>query len=117
MWFPLDTQTAQLNAAGTWEIDFPPANKGRELQWITLQGPVLSSCSVYLETIFIDTTARGDFNRADYYKGIPIASGQQLRLVWSVGSGTAPRATIGCTDGDTELAAALTGNGQLFTAG
>jgi len=115
MWFPIDTETAQL-VAGVWEIDFPPVNQARELQWITLTGPSGSTVKVFLNTIFLDTTPRGDFNRADYYKGIPIAAGQQLRIVWSVGTGTPiPVASIGCTDGDVGIQAALTGSSTLIS--
>lgn len=116
MWYPLDTETAKLINA-VWEIDFPADNRGRQLEWITLQGPANSSCSVYLDTIFIDTTPRGDLNHAEYYKGIPIAGGRILRLVWNVGTGAPPVATIGCTDGDTGIAQALGASGSLVSGG
>lgn len=114
MWFPVDTETGQINANGDWEIDFPTYNTNRQLQWIALSGPPGSSVSVFLNTIFIDTTPRGDLNRADYYSGIPIAHGQQLRLVWNVGTGSAPTASIGMTDGNMSSAGGAANSG-LFT--
>lgn len=115
MWFPIDTQTATV-INGVYEIDFPLSNRDRELKWITLLGPPLSTVKVFLDTIFLDTTIRGDFNHADYFSGIPIAKGRVLRLVWNVGTGTpVPTASIGCTDGGTEVAGQLTGNTNLFT--
>jgi|SRR6185312_642671 len=99
MWFPIDTETGTHNAQGVWEIDFGGYNTARVVEWISLVGPVSSTVNVYLDTIFIDTTARGDFNRADYYAGIPLAQGRQLRLVWNTGAGAAPTASVGLTDG------------------
>lgn len=98
MWYPIDTETGTIQN-GVWEIDFGGYNTARVLQWISLVGPVGSTCNVYLDTIFIDTTARGDFNRADYPEGIPLAQGRQLRIVWNTGAGAAPVASIGMTDG------------------
>lgn len=114
MWFPIQTATAKV-INGFWEIDFPQSNRDQVLRWITVQGPSLSTVNVYLDTIFIDTTPRGDLNRADYFSGIPIARGRQLRLVWNISTGTAPIASIGTDDGGTAGQAALTGNADLFT--
>lgn len=115
MWFPIDTETASLQN-GVWEIDFPSSNSDRVLQWIALLGPAGSSVKVFLNTVFIDTTPRGDFNRADYYKGMPIARGQTLRLVWNIGTGSpTPSASIGCTDGIDEVSANTSGNPGIFT--
>lgn len=113
MWFPVQTADATLIAT-VWEIDFPTSNHAQQLQWIALQGPANSNVMVYLNTIFIDTTPRGDFNRADYPVGMPIAAGQQLRLVWNVGTGNAPKASIGCTDGGVQAQQSLGGNGSLI---
>lgn len=109
MWFPIDTEKGQI-VAGVWEIDFPISNNERLLQWISLQGPPSSTVLVFLDTIFLDITSRGDANRADYYNGIPIAAGRSLRLVWNVGTDSAPVASIGCTDGkDTNIGVGTTG--------
>ncbi len=99
MWFPIDTETGVINAQGFWECDFGGYNTARVVEWISLVGPVSSTVNVYLDTIFVDTTARGDFNRADYYNGIPMAQGRLLRLVWNTGAGAAPVASVGLTDG------------------
>ena len=110
MWFPTVTKGAAV-VNGVWRIDFDPTNNARVLQWISLIGPG-GAVSVYLGTIFMDTTPNGDFNRADYYKGIPIAAGQTLSLVWDNNSASVtPSASIGCTDGDAEL------TGSVFTVG
>ena len=100
MWYPIDTETAQLNSAGLWEVDFGPYQAPRVLEWISLVGPASSTVNLYVDSIFLDTTARGDFNRADYPNGIPIAGGRQIRLVWSIGTGLTPVASIGMTDGN-----------------
>jgi hypothetical protein len=110
MWYPIDTETAQL-LDGVWRVDFPVNNNARVLQWISLVGPG-GSVKVYLGTVFMDTTEKGNFNRADYYKGIPIAAGQMLSVIWDNGLGVVPpTVSIGCTDGDSEL------TGSLFTVG
>lgn len=114
MWFPIETQDGK-QIGGVWEIDFASSNRDRVLVWISLRGPTLSTVDVYLDTTFLDTTVRGDFNRADYFSGIPIAKGRILRLIWNVGTGSAPKASIGCNDGGTEAASQLTGNSNLFT--
>jgi len=115
MWFPIDTAVGKVNQDGNYEIQFSSSNRDRVLQWISLTGPSGSTVLVYLDTIFMDTTVRGDFNRADYMAGIPIAKGRILRLVWNVGTGGAPNASIGCTDGGTTTQEQLTGNSNLFT--
>jgi hypothetical protein len=116
MWFPIDSGVATLQN-GVWEIDFGNYRTDRVIQWISLVGPVSSTVNVYINTIFVDTTARGDFNRADYYKGIPLARGQQLRLVWNIGTGSAPQASIGATDGIESVGAQQSASGLIFTAG
>lgn len=117
MWFPIDTQSATVQNT-VYEIDFGPYNTDRLLNWITLKGPAGSNVQVYIDTVFMDITFHGDFNRADYYKGIPIARGRQLRLVWSVGTGNpVPQASIGCDNGGTEGMTATGQNTSIFTAG
>lgn len=107
MWLPIETQTA-IVINGAYEIDFALKNVDRVLQFIALTGPAGSTISVFVDTVFMDTTPHGDFNRADYYQGIPIARGRQLRLVWSVGIGAPiPVASIGCTDGGQGIASQL----------
>jgi hypothetical protein len=98
MWLPIDTQKGQLEN-GVWVVTFGGYNTARIIQSVSLTGPSSSSVVMYLDTVFMDVTARGDFNRADYYAGIPMAAGRQLNLIWSVGTGTAPVASIACTDG------------------
>lgn len=116
MWFGVDTQTAALDIqTGLWVCTFGPYVQDRVIQWISLQGPQSSTCNVYIDTVFMDITARGDFNRADYYQGIPLARGRQMFLKWNVGTGTAPVASLGCTDG--KAVSALTDTGTIFTAG
>lgn len=116
MWFPIDTAAGVLQN-GVWEVDFGPYRTDRELKWIALIGPSISSVRVFLDTIFIDATPRGDINRADYPQGTPIPRGRMLRLVWSVGTGNAPTVSIGCTDGGGEALGQLTGNPSIFTNG
>jgi|SRR6185503_17132852 len=99
MWFPIETAKGVVTN-GVWEVDFGPFNENRVLEWITLQGPSSSVCTVFLDTILLDTTARGDFNRADYFVGIPIAHGRLLRLVWNVSTGIQPIVSVGMTDGN-----------------
>ena len=114
MWYPIDTETGAKNAQGVYEIDFGGYNTARVVQWISLIGPASSTCNVYVDTVFIDTTARGDFNRADYYAGIPLAQGRQLRLVWNVGTGTVPVASLGMSDGTVTLAPTANTGQNLF---
>lgn len=115
MWYPIDTATkAFVNSQGLYEIDFGPYNTDRQLEWITLDGPIGSSVSVYTDTIRIDKTSRGDANHADYPSGIPIASGRQLRLVWSVGIGAVPTASIGMTDGTRNVPGISGDNSRIF---
>lgn len=115
MWFPIDTEKAVV-INGVYEIDFPMSNSDRVLQWIALLGPPGSTVQVFLNTVFIDTTPRGDFNRADYFKGMPIARGQTLRIVWNVGTGSpVPSASIGCTDGVDEVSANNSRNAGIFS--
>lgn len=113
MWFPPDTQTGQL-INGVWEIDFPLSNNDREVVAITIKGPTNSSCDIYMDTTFIDTTARGDFNRAEYLTGLPMARGRILRLIWSTGAGTAPVATLFCRSGVSKLDQDLYGTQSIF---
>lgn len=62
---------------------------------ITITGPVGSTLNVYVDNTFVDTTPRGDINSAEYINPIILQRGQQLRLVWSVGTGTpTPQATL-----------------------
>lgn len=116
MWFPTESAKAKI-LNGVWEIDFPQFRTDRVLQWISLQGPNTTTVKVYVDTIFMDITPRGDANRADYYVGIPIARGQVLRLLWNVGTGTAPTASIGTTDGKTGVSGIDPGSGTIFTSG
>lgn len=102
MWFPPDTQKATL-INGVWEIDFGPYNTNRVVEAISLQGPIGSSVTVYIDTIFYDITPRGDANRADYPNPIPLAKGRQLRLVWNAGTGSA-LATLQMSDGKRQVA-------------
>lgn len=107
MWLPIQTQTA-IVMSGLFEIDFAQSNVDRVIQWIALVGPAGSTVSVFVDTVFMDVSPHGDFNRADYYAGIPLARGRTFRLVWSVGTGTpVPTASIGCTDGDAAANAQL----------
>lgn len=120
MWFPTDTEVAAV-VNGFYEIDFDEYRTDRVIQWISLTGPTGSTVSVFINTIFVDTTARGDFNRADYYSGMPLARGQQLRLIWSVGTGLPiPAASLGCSDGRQQVSVDQSGNADnpsIFTAG
>lgn len=97
-WLPIDTESGSVSN-GLYQVTFGPYNTPRILMWISLIGPASSTVNVYLDTTFVDTTARGDFNRADYYSGIPIAQGRVLYLYWNVGTGTLPMASIGMTTG------------------
>lgn len=115
MWFPTETATAVVNSDGNWEIDFPEFKTDRVIQWLAITGPPGSSLSVYFNTIFVDATPRGDINRADYFTGMVLARGQQLRLVWNVGSGSAGTASMGSTDGVTTVQDGQTGNSSLFS--
>lgn len=116
MWFPIDTETAALDStSGLWVVTFGSYTQDRVVQWISLQGPVSSICTVYVDTVFVDITARGDFNRADYYQGIPLARGRQMFLKWNVGTGTAPVASIGAEDGG--VPSEYPNIGSIFTAG
>lgn len=117
MWFPIETATA-IVVNGVYEIDFPTHNVDRLLHWITLNGPAFSAVSVYLDTVYLDNTDKGDTNRADYIQGIPIAKGRVLRLIWDTGTGSpTPSASIGCSDGGQETQQALTGQYGLFARG
>lgn len=116
MWYPIDTETGAINSDGVWEVDFGGYNTARVVEWISLVGPVSSTCNVYLDTVFVDTTARGDFNRADYYSGIPLAQGRQLRLVWNVATGAAPVASLGMSDGTVTVSTAAN-IGQISVQG
>lgn len=98
MWFPIATIQAQLQN-GIWVATDGPYTENRQLQFISLIGPASSTCNVYLDTTFMDTTARGDFNRADYFSGIPVARGRQVILQWNVGTGTRPTVSLGYSDG------------------
>lgn len=98
MWFPIDTVTGVL-VNGIWQVTSGPFNDNRQLEWISLIGPANSTCNVYLDTTFLDTTARGDFNRADYPNGNPVARGRQVILTWNTGNGTAPVVSLGYSDG------------------
>lgn len=115
MWFPIVTQDGAI-VNGVWRVDFPVLNRARVVQWIALRGSA-GTVNVYVGTTFVDTTPNGDVNRADYYKGIPLAAGQQFSLVWANGN-AAPivQASIGCTDGDENLTQALTGQQSIFTS-
>jgi hypothetical protein len=115
MWFPTQTKQAQV-IAGFYEIDFDALKVDSVIQSIALTGPAGSTVSVYIENTFVDTTPRGDFNRADYYAGIPVPRGLRVRLVWSVGSGApVPSASITATDGGAGQAAALGGGNSIFS--
>jgi len=110
MWFPTDTVTG-VKVGGVWRVDFPVNNNARVLASIALTGPG-GSVNVYTGTIFRDTTPNGDFNRADYYKGIPIPAGTVLSLVWDNGLGAIPPVvSIDCTDDNASL------TGSVFTTG
>lgn len=100
MWFPIDTVQATV-VNGVWVATSGPFIENRVLEWISLVGPANSTCSVYLDTTFIDTTARGDFNRADYPAGNPVSRGRQVILTWNVGTGTQPVVSLGYSDGTT----------------
>lgn len=93
-YLPDATIKGTLNSDSVWEIDFPPYRVSVEVTRISLMGPANSSVTVYKGTTFIDVTARGDLNSADYLNPIPLAYGQQIRLVWSTGTGNAPIATL-----------------------
>lgn len=114
-WFPTDTKPALPTDAtivnGVYELDFGPYNTDRLVQSIALLGPAGSSVNVYVNTIFKDTTARGDFNRADYYKGMLLSRGSVLRLVWNVGTGGPVQASVDATDG-VDQSYAVTGPNQ-----
>jgi hypothetical protein len=101
MWYPIDTAKGQL-INGVWEIDFGGYVQDRVIEFIVIQGPPSSVCSIYLDTIFMDTTSRGDFNRAEYINGIPMSSGRQLRLVWNVATGSV-LASVGMSDGNARI--------------
>lgn len=104
MWLAADTETATV-IAGVYEIDFPTNNTDRVLKRLVLLGPAGSQMVMYLDTIRYDATWRGDVNSADYFSGVPIPRGRQLRMVWNVGVGApVPVATIFCDDGETEIA-------------
>lgn len=116
MWFPIDTQTGVVDpSTGLFVVTFGGYNTDRVIQWISLQGPSGSTCTVFVDTVFVDITARGDYNRADYYQGIPLARGRQLLLKWNVGTGITPIASIGAEDGMAPVSSA--GYGSIFTAG
>lgn len=116
MWFPIDSEKGIIDpSTGLWVVTFGGYNTDRLVQWISLQGPPSSTCNVYVNTIFVDITARGDYNRADYYQGIPLSRGSQFFLKWDTGSGNAPIASLGMTDG--KAPSELLNTGSIFTAG
>lgn len=102
MWFPIETVQGSIQN-GVYTATNGPFDTNRVLEWITIIGPASSTCSVYLDTTFLDTTARGDFNRADYYNGIPVARGRQIILVWNTGTGTQPTVSLAYSDGNTRI--------------
>lgn len=97
MWLPIDTENGTVQN-GVYTVTFGGYTENRFLYWISLTGPASSVCNVFIDTTFIDTTARGDFNRADYYEGIPLARGRQVILRWNTATGVVPQVSIGTTD-------------------
>lgn len=97
MVYPLPPVLAQATViSGVYEIDFPTENYARYIRRIAIVGPYPSSLNVYIDNTLIDTTPRGDQNSSEYFVGVYLAQGQQLRLVWSVGTGRIPEATLQC---------------------
>lgn len=95
--FPLPPVLAEATVInGVYEIDFPTENQQRFIRRIAIQGPYPSTCTVYIDNTFMDVTPRGDQNSAEYFVGVFLAAGSQLRLVWNVGTGKIPIATLQC---------------------
>ena len=82
--------------SGVYQIAFPTDNIPRIVRRIAITGPSGSSCNVYVDNTLVDATPRGDINSWESAVGIYLPAGSQLRLVWNVGTGAIPNATLIC---------------------
>jgi hypothetical protein len=66
---------------------------------LSIMGPEFSELLIYVGSYFVDNTVRGDLNAGDWPEGLPVPAGSEIKLVWSVGTGTPiPTAMLFCTD-------------------
>lgn len=90
---PPDIQTAQ-NINGAWTIYFSTTNIPRLITRIVISGGPGNTLKVYMGNILIDTTPNGDVNSAEYFQPIYLPAGQQISLVWSNATGSAPEGIL-----------------------
>lgn len=87
--------TASLNSAGTWEIDYQVTNTvAIVLTKMVIKGPVGSRMDFYIDNVLHDTTLRGDVNSNELLQPLIVWQGQMITLIWTLGNGTAPTATL-----------------------
>ena len=87
--------TAVKNSTGLWEIDWQVTTTvAVVLTKITITGPIGSTLNVYIDTTLIDATLRGDLNSNELIQPHVLFQGQMLRLIWSLGTGSAATATL-----------------------
>lgn len=85
---------------GAWTATYTEADfriqQRFELRHMSVSGPAGSALQVWVDTIFIDTTPRGDLNSWDPAQPLPMIPGQQLFFYWNTPAGTAPIVNVDC---------------------
>lgn len=100
MWLPAQQAVAVKDSVtGLYTIKFDLDNTRRLMRRLAIVGPEFSTLQIFVGAYFVDNTSRGDLNAADWPEGVPVPSGSEIKLVWSVGTGTpVPSAMLFCTD-------------------
>ncbi len=81
--------------ASVWIATLFPVLRHREITSISIDGgPQSSNIVIFFDATLVDTTPYGVRNQQEYVRPKLLYRGATMRIIWSLGTGTAPRATV-----------------------
>lgn len=81
--------------ASVWIATLPPVLRNRKIAGISVDGgPQSSNLVVYFDATLVDSTPYGVRNQQEYVRPKLLYRGATMRIIWSLGTGTVPSATV-----------------------